>query len=72
LIVQATYAVGVSGGTPPVLSVYEGATNSLVGTLKTKNGSSYFGTFTLKGNPQKIWVADNNGKRADAEVVEAK
>jgi probable HAF family extracellular repeat protein len=72
LTVQATYAVGVSGTTPPVLTVYESATNSQVGMLKTKNGSSYFGTFTLKGNPHKIWVADNNGKRADAEVVETK
>jgi probable HAF family extracellular repeat protein len=72
LTVQATYSVGVPSTTPAVLSVYESATNSVVGTLKTKNSSTYFGTFTVKGNPQKIWVADTNGKRADAEVVETK
>ncbi|MEY2488715.1 MAG: hypothetical protein QOC70_657 [Verrucomicrobiota bacterium] len=71
LTVQATYAEGVPSARP-ILSVYESATKSLIGTLKTKNGSSYFGSFTWKGNPQKIWVEDNNGKRADAEVVETK
>ena len=69
--VQATYAAAVQG-TRPVLSVYESATKSLIGTLKTKDGSSYFGSFTWKGNPYKIWVEDNTGKRADAEVVETK
>jgi probable HAF family extracellular repeat protein len=71
LTVQVTYA-GVPGITPPipqpVLSVYEGDAKSLIGTLQTKDGSSYFGSFTLKGNPQTIWVADNNGKRAKAKV----
>lgn len=71
LTVQVTYAAGIAS-TTPVLSVYESATKSLIGTLKTKDGSSYFGSFTWKGNPQKIWVEDNTGKRADAEVVETK
>jgi probable HAF family extracellular repeat protein len=69
LSVQATYAVEDSATLPPVLSVYDGSTNSMVGTLQTKNRSDYFGFFAVKSNPQKIWVADANGQRADAEVV---
>jgi probable HAF family extracellular repeat protein len=76
LIVQVTYAAGIRGMTPPipepVLSVYEGGTKNLIGMLQTKNGSDYLGSFFLKSNPYKIWVVDNNGKRADAEVVETK
>jgi probable HAF family extracellular repeat protein len=71
LTVQATY-VGVPGTRQTTLSVYDSASEKPIGTLNTKNGSSYYGSFTLKGNPQKIWVADNNGRRADAEVVETK
>ena len=71
LTVQVSYAAGIAS-TKPVLSVYESATKSLIGTLKTKDGSSYFGSFTWKSNPSKIWVEDNTGKRADAEVVETK
>jgi probable HAF family extracellular repeat protein len=72
LTVQATYALGVPSTMLPGLSVYESATDNLLGMLKTKDGSSYFGSFTVKGNPEKIWVADNNGNRADAEVRETK
>ena len=71
LTVQATYAQGVPS-TRPVLSVYESGTKNLIGMLKTKDGSSYFGSFAWKGNPYKISVMDNNGKRADAEVTEVK
>jgi probable HAF family extracellular repeat protein len=71
LTVQVNYTAGV-GSTDPGLSVYESATKSLIGTLQTKDGSNYFGSFTWKGNPQKIWFEDNNGKHADAEVVETK
>ena len=67
LTVQATYA-GVPSMTRPVLSVYDDATNKPIGTMQTKNGSSYFGSFTLKSSPQMIWVADTNGQRADAKV----
>jgi probable HAF family extracellular repeat protein len=71
LTVQVTYVVAPST-TRPVLSVYESANKNPIGTLKTKDGSSYFGSFSMKGNPQKIFVADNTGKYADAEVEEIK
>jgi probable HAF family extracellular repeat protein len=70
LTVNATY-VGTSAARV-TLSVYESANDQLIGTLNTKDGRSYFGSFSSKSNPQKIWVADNNGKRADAEVVVTK
>jgi probable HAF family extracellular repeat protein len=72
LTVQATYALGAPSTMLPGLSVYESATDSLLGTLQTKDGSSYFGSFSAKANPLKIWVADNNGNRVDAEVRETK
>jgi hypothetical protein len=76
LTVYVTYAGGVGGTMPPipqpVLRVFEGGTKNLIGMLQTKNGSDYFGSFGLKSNPYKIWVLDNYGKRADAEVVEVK
>jgi hypothetical protein len=71
LTVQVTYT-GASTTTRPVLSVYDGGSKELVGTLKTKNGSAYFGSFTWKGNPQTIWVADNTGQSALAKVAEIK
>ena len=72
LIVRVTYAVGSGATMPPVLSVYESANKQFFGTLKTKDGSTYFGSFKSNGNPQKIWVEDNDGKRADAAVEETK
>ena len=70
LTVQVTYTVGPMT-TQPILSVYS-ASKELIGTLKTKNGSAYFGSFTWKGNPQNIWIVDNTGQIAGAKVVETK
>lgn len=74
LSVQVAYAAGTPSQTPPVLSVYETATKTLIGTLKAKAGFNnpgsvtYYGSFTVKNNPQKITVVDNYGKTADADV----
>jgi len=78
-VTRATYSVtygmltvGVGSTLPPVLSVYASGNKEPIGTLKTKNGSSYFGSFATKSNPLKVSVADNTGKYADAEVEEIK
>ena len=74
LSVQVAYPAGTPSLTLPVLSVYETATKTLIGTLKSKPGFNnlgtvtYFGSFTMKGKPQKITVMDNFGKTADADV----
>lgn len=74
LSVQVAYAAGAPSTTPAVLSVYETASKTLIGTLKARSGFNnpgfvtYFGSFTVKGNPQKITVVDNYGKTADADV----
>lgn len=74
LSVQVAYPAGTPDLTRPVLSVYETASKTLIGTLKGTAGFNnlgtvtYFGSFTVKGNPQKITVVDNSGKTADADV----
>jgi len=71
LTVQVTYA-GAPSTTRPIISVYDGASKELIGTLKTKNGSNYFGSFAWKANPQYIWIADNTGQSAAAKVEQTK
>ena len=76
LSVQVAYPAGSPDLTRPLLSVYETATKTLIGTLKAKAGFNnlgtvtYFGSFTVKGKPQKVTVVDNYGKTADADVKE--
>jgi probable HAF family extracellular repeat protein len=78
LSVQVAYAAGTPGLIPAGLSVYETGSKgkTLIGMLKVKAGFSnfgtttYFGSFTMKSNPQKITVVDSYGKTADADVKE--
>lgn len=74
LSVQVAYPAGTPSLTLPVLSVYETATKTLIGTLKSKPGFNnlgtvtYFGSFTMKSKPQRILVVDNFDKTAEADV----
>jgi probable HAF family extracellular repeat protein len=76
LSVQVAYTAGVPSIRLPDLSVYEVGSKTLIGTLKATTGFNnpvtvtYFGSFTVKRNPQKIAVVDNNGKTAVADVKE--
>lgn len=74
LSVQVAYPAGTPDLTRPVLSVYETATKTLIGTLKGTAGFNnlgtvtYVGSFIVKSNPQMVTVVDNYGKTADAAV----
>ncbi len=74
LSVQVAYPAGAPDLTRPVLSVYETATKTLIGTLKGTAGFNnlgtvtYVGSFIVKSNPQKVTVVDNYGKTADGDV----
>jgi probable HAF family extracellular repeat protein len=68
LTVDGTYTPGNSGTMPLALTVYNTYTNELIGKMYTKGSGSYFGSFNLKGNPEKIWVGSSDGARADAIV----
>jgi hypothetical protein len=55
----------------PTLTVYNTQTGEVIGKMETKDNSSYFGFFAVKGNPGKIWVESSDGARADAMVEDS-
>ena len=73
LTVRATSTGGAPGTTPPTLSVYAGGYGEkLIGTLNTKDGSNYFGHFTMASSPQTITIGSSKGGRVDVKVEDGK